>query len=81
MRHDLAVAGASPLQGLAQGSNSACRPTNRVSPRAANACKRSGGAGTDQLEHLTGSASPLTETGPRALTWTNPSASRRSPPW
>ena len=54
------------------------RPTKRVSPRAAAACKRRRTAlAPTSSKTSTGSASPLTGTGPRALTCTKPSTSRR----
>ena len=56
----------------------AARPTKRVSPRAALACKRPRIVLALTSSHTsTGSASPLTGNGPRALTWISPSASRR----
>ena len=46
-RHDLAMAGAGALQGLAKASTSACRPTNRVSPTGRKRLQaRPGGCGT-----------------------------------
>src|SRR5436309_3337059 len=61
-----------------RASISACRPTKRVSPRAANACRRVRvELAPTNSNTSTESANPLTATGPSALTWTNPSASRR----
>src|SRR4029434_2984036 len=58
--------------------SSCCRPTKRVSPRAALACKRRRIVLTPTSSKTsTGSVSPLTGNCPRALTWTRPSASRR----
>ena len=61
-----------------RAASSVCRPTKRVSPRAAAPAGACGpGRRPTSSNTSTGSGSPLTGTGPRAVTWTNPSASRR----
>ena len=80
-RHDLAVAGASALQGLAQGLDLRLPPDEAGEPTGRKRLQtRPGGAAPTSSNTSTGSASPLTATGPSALTWTNPSASRRVSP-
>ena len=61
-----------------RAASSACRPTKGVSPRTANACRRVRAGPAPTSSHTsTGVGSPLTGTGPRGVTWTHPSASRR----
>ena len=58
--------------------SSPCRPTKGVSPRAANACRRVRAGPAPTSSHTsTGAGSPLTGTGPKGVTCTQPSASRR----
>ena len=54
-----------------RASNSGCRPTKRVRPRAAAACKRRRRAlAPPSSKTSTGSAKPLMGTGPSGVTWT-----------
>ena len=75
----LAMARAAPAPGPAAGPPApAAAPQSGVRPRATAACKRRRSAlAPTSSKTSTGSASPLTGTGPRALTCTNPSTSRR----
>ena len=68
-RHHLAVAGPGPLQGLAAGPPApCCRPTKRVSPRAAAACKRRRSAlAPTSSKTSTGSRQPLDRDGPQRV--------------
>ena len=77
-RHHLAVPGGRLRQHRCRASSSCCRPTKRVSPRAAVACKRRRSAlAPTSSKTSTGSGKPLTGTEPKAFTRTSPSTSPR----
>ena len=63
-RHDLAVAGAGALQGLAQGLELCLPPDETGEPTGRQRLQaRPGGAGSDELEHLHGVRQPLDRNG------------------
>ena len=67
-RHDLAVAGASALQGLAQGLELCLPPDETGEATGRHRLQaRAGGAGTDEFEHLHRLRQPLDRNGAQGV--------------